>query len=317
MTRIHCVARLLMLLLVASQPSIAAPPAAKKPRAQSSAHAASSAAAPAVSIAQTETPTVPTSLGTAESFVLAPGLSVGIRAPAGWTGAASDTSWFKPDEVAGSALAISRTWALDMPDRPVTSSRPIALHLTCVIAPASDWAPGLETLVFERMSTVVKTNLVERLSLDAFEPLLVEEDRLLHRQRFRLRGDMGVRQREGNVSVVEEDKPNAPRLRLSGEGKHIIGFVGTPAKLFACSVLCVIPERSASRICDDSIASMRFDGDLSAEPTPSMWMRLMLSLHKNAWPWIGLMAGLLAVTLGVFCIGRGATLRRPREESKP
>lgn len=162
----------------------------------------------------------------------------------------------------------------------------LVLRVVCVQAPSSRWAPGVEELVLERASGIVRYSLGE----DHIERLDVVGETARVGPRFEQRF-------EGHASRGGEE---ARDIR----GKHVLGFAGDARDGILCSVMC--GEDAGVHACDELVNAASAEGAWLEAPPPSALTRTILYAAEEPWSAaaIGGATALLAITL--------VLARRPR-----
>lgn len=165
------------------------------------------------------------------------------------------------------------------------------VEAVCARADASAWAPGVETLVFDKLDDVMKTELGNRGTVESFhDQPAVEPD-----------GKRFERPFDGTVTLgLDKNKPRPldtsglPKARFNG--RHTIGFAGEPEEIVACTLFCTDTDNTA---CTDFAATATIDGDLLAAPTPTAVGRFMTDLAKKPLAAVGVIFGLLLAISGL------------------
>lgn len=165
-------------------------------------------------------------------------------------------------------------------------SEGLELRAICVAAPSDRWAPGVEDLVLERASGLVRGALggeVERFNLGALD-----------------RGGSGpsfAQRFEG--AVRRSGEPWAMR------GEHLLGFAGEARTAILCSVVCAEPGAQAKR-CGALVDQVKPVGAWTIAPPPSLLIRAILFTAER--PEIALaIAGALVLAIVALVLSR-----RPR-----
>jgi hypothetical protein len=96
--------------------------------------------------------------GALENLPVVTGMSLRISAPRDWVSTQQvDTSFVDLSSLAGARIVLARSWAAPKPATPEPGrTYSDSMLLVCVEAPVVEWAPGMEDLVFDRMSQMTR-----------------------------------------------------------------------------------------------------------------------------------------------------------------
>ncbi len=245
-------------------------------------------------------------LGEELRFDISGAVKLVVLPPYGWTG--SDTSDLDIEEltqVSGSEALVQHTWSSPHPKRAASSE----MFVVCASAPANDWAPGMESLVVERLNVIAKAQLAKKMAVASFSPGPIEDAPPVFRQSFEATGKAGGDRKEGSVRVLEVDHLDNRRAAIAGNGRHVIGFLADPERVLVCSTACIEPVHHTRGACAASVASFRLDGPLAPEPSPSMSGRLLLGIKRRPTSLLGAALGLMLALVGVLAVLRGLMIR--------
>lgn len=234
------------------------------------------------------------------------GLTVSVLAPEGWS-AIADAGLPDVDlgAVAGAKLSVRAGWAHEVADP--SSPHADRLVVVCATAPTEGYAPGLETVIFERMNGVVRAELGKQASVERLETSPIEPRGVRFEQRFSASGEVGAELREGKVQVGAQG-PDAPKpVHVGAEGLHVVGFAGEPATIVACSTVCVEGD-VAEGSCAGALASLAFEGPFRPPPTPKLLARGLAGVVTTPWAAAGVLFGVMTTLAGLL-IALRATLR--------
>lgn len=129
----------------------------------------------------------------------------------------------------------------------------LSLRAVCATAPSRTWAPGVEELVLDRASGLVRGALGVPIARWDAGPIGAMSHRF--EQGFEGAGGPG-------------DHPVAIR------GRHVLGFVGREHDAALCSVVCLEPAPRAQ--CGALVDAAHLEGALVAPPEPSLLIRSIL-----------------------------------------
>jgi hypothetical protein len=159
-----------------------------------------------------------------------------------------------------------------------------SLRALCVTAPSERWAPGVEELVLERATGLLRGALggeLTRLDLGAIDRSGLRFEQRLEGELTRAGATFGVR------------------------GKHLLGFAGEAKTAALCSVVCVEPG-AAAKGCTARVDEFRAEGVWTSAPPPSLLVRGILFAADQ--PMVALGA-LGALALGIVAL---VLWRRPK-----
>lgn len=240
-------------------------------------------------------------------FGVSKDVAVVVLPPHGWSESEGDAPEI-PDlaQVPGSEVVAQRVFSHAHPHRPQLTSE---MFFICVAGPASEWAPGMESILFERLNGIANTELAKRMTVASYNAGPVEEAQPVFRQSFEATGKAGGDRKEGSVRVLEVDRLDSDRAAVVGKGRHIVGFVADPDRVLICSTACVEPLRHGRDVCSPSVASFRLDGPLAPEPSPSIAGRFVVGLKRRPSALLGAALGLVLTLAGVLVILKGLMIR--------
>jgi hypothetical protein len=245
-------------------------------------------------------------LGTEVALAVPDGVVLHLSPPDRWAGTESkDVDIQDLSQIPGAQALFKHTWT-STHHRRATLSR---LTVVCATAPSDDWAPGMESLVFERLNTIASAELAEWMTVSSLVPGPIDNAPPLYLQSFKAEGRAGGQRREGSLRVLEVDHIDDGRAPVVGTGRHFIGFLANPDRVLVCSAACVEPAWRSVGVCPASIASIHLDGALVPEPSPSTAGRLLLGVQRRPSALLGTAAGLVFALVGVLIILRGLLLR--------
>ena len=248
-------------------------------------------------------------LGDEVRFDLAGPVKLVVIPPFGWAGEPSaDVNIEELTQMPGAESLVEHSWSSTNPKRAESTE----MFVVCAAGPASDWAPGMESLVFERLNAIANAELAKRMAVSTFSPGQIEESTPVFRQSFEATGKAGGDRKEGSVRVLEVDRLDSRRAAVVARGRHVIGFLPDPERVVVCSAACVEPVRHSRGACSASIASFRLDGPLAAEPSPSWTGRFVLGIKRRPTSLLGTALGLLLALAGILAILRGLMIRSSR-----
>ena len=125
----------------------------------------------------------------------------------------------------------------------------VTFRAACVQAPTDVWAPGIESLVFDRATALARG--ASSLPL-VWAPGTIERRGGLFEQRL---------------------AGTSPRLS-SGAMRHVLAFAGSRQDAILCSFVCASEDRSEA--CAAIVDAARLTGTLADPPGPSALARLLL-----------------------------------------
>jgi hypothetical protein len=168
----------------------------------------------------------------------------------------------------------------------------VSLRAACVIGPSDKWAPGVEELVLDRATSMVRRALETGADAD------------IHRL------DVGPIQPEGRLfTQLFHGQARRHEVTVVVEGRHALGFVGEARDAVLCTVLCVAPLGQAparASACEDLARATSLEGALMEAPPPSVMVRLILVSAERP-----LAAGIVLAVLAVLAVAV-ILARRPR-----
>jgi hypothetical protein len=241
-----------------------------------------------------------------ETFAAANGMSVRIAAPKGWVGQASDASFLDVSELPGAKVALSRAWTGPrQSEGELGRVYPDSMLLVCVQAPPSEWAPGMEELVFERMNQLVRDELGKKSSLDSFSAAPAQRRENHFRQTFQAHGELGAGHRRGEARVLTPERADRPHNHARDTGLHILAVPVVSQQMVACTLACGETEHPDQKVfaCDASVSSIELLGELSAEPEMTFAGRFVVGVRKHPVTVLG-----MAVGVALMLIGAGAVV---------
>lgn len=279
-----------------------APRAIAQEDAAPTADAANLDAAPAVVPDAPDAAHGPVAFGAAEAFPLADAVAVTVQAPVGWRGADVDVVIPGLDQVPGADRKVARAWNAPDPAGGL-------LLLVCATAPSKDWAPGMESMLFDRLNDTANKELGRTLTLSSFTPALQEETASGFQQGFQARGEVGAARKEGAVRVIDPaEAAGPPKSALAITGRHTVAFSASPALVLACSLACAEPRDGASAVCVAALAAHRVEGNTTGEPVASPGARLVSGFARRPVALAGVVAGLVFLLAGFGALLRGLIL---------
>lgn len=259
----------------------------------------------AAAAASTSAPVRPTpppiTFGPLESFDLAQGIQVTVQAPSDWQGVDVTTDIPDLNQVDGAQVKVSRAWtAPDQDDGRIL--------LVCIAASSKDWAHGLESLLFERMNGVAKTELAKSMTVSTFSSGAAVETPFGYQEDFQALGQAGADVKQGGVRVLEPEG-SSPRhaARMTVLGRHSLAFsrVEEPPLVLTCSLACAEHARRHGAVCTTALGTHRLVGETGPEPVPSLRARFVAGFARRPAAMAGVAAGLLFLLAGVAAVVRG------------
>lgn len=240
-------------------------------------------------------------LGNEETHALSNTVNLLVTPPFAWTGGEAPELDI-PDlaQVPGAKTVIQRSWS--------QGTKTSEMFLVCATGPASDWAPGMESLLMERLNAIANTELAKRMTVSTFSPGQLEETAPIFVQPFEAQGKAGGDRKEGAVRVLEVDPLDNKRADVAANGRHTLAFLDDPARVLVCSAACVEPVGGRG-VCPQSIASIHLQGQLAEEPLPTITGRLILGIKRRPAALLGTALGLMLALVGVLAILRGLLIR--------
>jgi hypothetical protein len=256
-----------------------------------------------------------------ETLPVASGFALRLTAPAGWTGYAdSELAAADLSQVEGARVVVSRSWRGPRPTAHEPGRRyRDSMFLMCVQAPVTEWAPGLEQLVFEEMNQKMRDELGKYSELDAFEPAAVERTDAWFRQTFKAHGELGEGHRRGQVRQLQAEQPDRPHNHARNVGLHLLTVPAGSQDMVACSLACGETERPEQKtfLCDSVIAGLEPLGELTAEPAVTTLGRLVVGLRLRPWLGAGAGFGLLMALVGAALTLWGLVVRARAAKARP
>ncbi|WP_437966823.1 hypothetical protein WMF04_45880 [Sorangium sp. So ce260] len=208
---------------------------------------------------------------------VAPGLALRLPLPAGGRDAPPEAlPAIDVSAIAGAKVTLRRGVDADG----------LALRAVCATAPSRQWATGLEELVLDRASGLVRGALgvtIERWEAGPIRALS---------QRFEQPFEGAGRAGERAVAI---------------RGRHVLGFAGSEHDAALCSVVCLeAPAQGAGARCGALLGATEIEGAFVAPPEPGLLVRAIFLAAEEP----------LAATaaLGVLAAASVAVVlsRRPR-----
>jgi len=228
-----------------------------------------------------------------------------ITPPAGWIAQKIDKSFLDPSQISEGAVTAVSLWApVAGPTEKKHDADSKFLLVACVSAPSTEWAVGMETIVFERMTTIVKGEISKRMHLESLDASPFEEQGKFHLQSFTTLGEPGTDQHEGAVRVLATDQVDEKRSHAKGQGLHVIGFSSAAPRVFACTSVCSDLEPALSAQCSSVVQSQVVDGALADEPSSSFTSKVYLYVHTYPLASLGALLGVLLSMIGFGCVLR-------------
>jgi hypothetical protein len=165
-----------------------------------------------------------------------------------------------------------------------------SVYAICAKGPAGQMVPGMESVVFERLNELARTELGKGgTSVDSFQASEPREDGLLTVAGYTA---------EARLGPVAGGDGATPRLKMRAEGKHVLGYVGEPADVLVCSIACTELSSERSRICPALLEGARIDAAFVQAPRPSLPSRLAFAVVRRPLSAVGAVLGGLMVLLG-------------------
>ena len=245
-------------------------------------------------------------LGPETSLVISEGVNLRFSPPEGWMSVES-----KPvdipdlDKIPGAQALFKHTWTA--PHR--RKAMAPRMSVVCATAPSDSWTRGLESRVFEHLTSVAHNELSEWTSVDSLQSGPIDSTSPLFFQSFEAKGRAGGQRKTGALRVLEEDAIDNKRAPFVGVGRHTLGFLANPDRVFVCSMACIEPAWRETAICPTSVASLHIDGALAPEPSSSTLGRLAIGIQRRPSALVGMAAGLLLAFVGTLAVLRGSLLR--------
>lgn len=174
---------------------------------------------------------------------VAPGLGLRLALPAG----ASDAPKEALPAIDVSAIAGAKVTLL----RGVEADG-LSLRAVCVTAPSRQWVTGLEELVLDRASGLMRGGLGVAIERWEAGPIHAQSQRF--EQAFEGAGRAGAR------AVV---------IR----GQHVLGFAGSEHDAALCSLACLEPAQGTGARCSALLGATAFEGTFVAPPEPGLLVR--------------------------------------------
>lgn len=226
------------------------------------------------------------------------GLAVSVAPPAGWS-PIDDANLPEIDVSAfdGATVSLRAGWAHTIAD--ARSPHDDRLVVVCATASADDYAPGLETAIFERMNDVVRAELGKQASVERLETYPIEARGARFEQRFSARGEVGAGLRDGKVRVGEEAPDAVKPALMRADGRHVVGFAGEPASMAACSTVCVEADAGEGS-CAPALASLTFEGPFGPPPTPKLLARALAAAVTTPLAAAGVLFGAITTAAGLL-----------------
>ncbi|WP_437589455.1 hypothetical protein [Sorangium sp. So ce1000] len=128
----------------------------------------------------------------------------------------------------------------------------LSLRAVCVTAPSRQWVTGLEELVLDRASGLVRAGL--GVGIDRWEAGPIHALSQRFEQAFEGAGRAGAR---------------AVAIR----GRHVLGFAGSERDAALCSLACVEPAQGAGARCGALLGATEIEGAFVAPPEPGLLAR--------------------------------------------
>ncbi|WP_437723414.1 hypothetical protein [Sorangium sp. So ce861] len=174
---------------------------------------------------------------------VAPGLALRLSLPAGARDAPPEAlPAIDVSAIAGAQVTLRRGVEADG----------VSLRAVCATAPSRRWVTGLEELVLDRASGLVRGALGVAIERWDAGPIRGIEQRF--EQPFEAAGRAGER---------------AVAIR----GRHVLGFAGSEHDAALCSVVCLEPAQGAGARCGALLGATEIEGAFVAPPAPGLLVR--------------------------------------------
>ncbi|WP_437607945.1 hypothetical protein WMF20_44830 [Sorangium sp. So ce834] len=171
------------------------------------------------------------------------GLSLRLSLPAGARDAPPDAlPAIDVSAIAGAKVTLRRGVEAD----------DVSLRAVCATAPSQRWVTGLEELVLDRASGLVRGALGVTIERWEAGPIRSLEQRF--EQPFEAAGRAGER---------------AVAIR----GRHVLGFAGSEHDAALCSVVCLEPAQGTGARCGALLGATEIEGAFVAPPAPGLLVR--------------------------------------------
>lgn len=207
---------------------------------------------------------------------VAPGVALRLSLPAG----ARDT----PAE-ALPAIDVSAIAGASVTLRRGVDADGLSLRAVCATAPSRQWVTGLEELVLDRATGLVRGAL--GVAIERWEAGQIRADARRFEQAFEGAGKVGER-------------------AMAIRGRHVLGFVGSERDAALCSVVCLEPAQGAGARCGELLGASGVEGALVGAPEPGALVRTIFVAAEHP--------AAAAAAMGVLAGAGVAVLlaRRPR-----
>lgn len=194
-----------------------------------------------------------------------------------------------------------------------SSSSTIRVEVGCLSAPVTVWlsGSGQQAAVFDHMDEYARVAMSEFVTIENFQSETMYDQSPQWWRYFSLRARDGATKKEGSKRVIEA-LPDAPVTRIRGVGRHMLGFVEEPARVFVCSSWCLEPDVATQGVCTKVVDTMRLEGNLVPEPQASRMDRLLNGLRNNRSAVVGVVCGLVLGIVGFAVTMRGVLMRPAR-----
>lgn len=241
--------------------------------------------------------------GALETVPVVSGMSLRLTAPREWMSTKQiDTSFIDLSGLTGARVVLARSWVAPKPGTPETGRvYADSMLLVCVEAPAAEWAPGMEDLVFDRMNQMAREELSRHASLDNFDAAPPHHLETHYKQTFKAHGELGEGHSKGQVRELHEDRPDRPHNHARNVGAHILTVPAGTQQMVACTLSCGETERpdQKSFACDASVASFEPLGDLSSEPSVTTLGKFLVGIRRHPLSGVGIVLGLVMIVAGI------------------
>ncbi|WP_437952357.1 hypothetical protein WME98_17555 [Sorangium sp. So ce296] len=174
---------------------------------------------------------------------VAPGLALRLSLPAGARDAPPEAlPAIDVSAIAGAKVTLRR--AVEADD--------VSLRAVCATAPSRRWVTGLEELVLDRASGLVRGALGVAI------------------ERWEARPIRGIEQR---YEQPFEGAGRAGERAVAIRGRHVLGFAGREHDAALCSVVCLEPAQGAGARCEALLGATEIEGAFVAPPAPGLLVR--------------------------------------------
>ncbi|MGK3988075.1 hypothetical protein WME99_33840 [Sorangium sp. So ce136] len=182
---------------------------------------------------------------------VAPGLGLRLPLPAG----ARETPPEALPAIDVSAIAGARVTL-----RRGVDADGLSLRAVCATAPSRQWVTGLEELVLDRASGLVRGAVGVAIERWEAGP---------------------IRALSQHVEQPFEGAGRAGERAVAIRGRHVLGFAGSERDVALCSVVCLEPAEETGGPCGALLGAAEIEGAFVAPPEPGLLVRTIFAAAEH------------------------------------